>query len=115
MSHVRTTLRLFIDQIDAVVFERGLTLPEGCDLVLFLRERAGSTNHDWCYYFADHASCSVFWLGSFEFGPHIEEGDKTRPLKHSYDISEFSPFVMRHESIPGSYHLTEYTLEAHYW
>ncbi|RPD59025.1 hypothetical protein L226DRAFT_572367 [Lentinus tigrinus ALCF2SS1-7] len=74
---VRVALHLFVDQLD------------GCDLVLYLRTTT-SSNYDWCYYFADHHTHSLFWVEAFEFIPEVEEGDKIRPVNVPKHV-EFYP------------------------
>ena len=70
-----------------IVAER-LDLPGYYELVLFLEPRTVSGGYNWCYYFVDHATRSLFWIQDCDPVDSLDITEVTA-LNAPYDISAF--------------------------
>lgn len=65
---VITVVTSFIEQIDEFVRARGITIPPSADLVFDIIRNDNDHKIYCAYYFADHATKSIFWLDSYPAG-----------------------------------------------
>ena len=81
-------LDTFAKEIDERVFEQDLVLPTQRELVLFLEERKLSGGYNWCYYFVDHETRTLFWVQECDPISDLDISEITA-LKAPYDISAY--------------------------
>ena len=84
------TLDTFSKEIDDRISEQSLVLPVQRELVLFLEERKVSGGYNWCYYFVDHETRTLFWIQECNPISDLEILEITA-LKGPYDISMYTP------------------------
>ncbi len=79
-------LEAFANLLDELVREQDLILPANHDLVLCLEKRRTKPGFNRIYYYADHATRSIFWVQQCD--PHDElELTEISALNGPYDIS----------------------------
>ena len=83
---ILSLLDVFAKQIEEMVVEQGLVLPENHELVLFLEKRKVSGGYNRCYYFVDHKTRTLFWVQECDPIDDLQIVEVTA-LKAPYDIS----------------------------
>ena len=103
-------LDTFAKEIDERVFEQGLVLPIQRELVLFLEERKMSGGYNWCYYFVDHETRTLFWIQECDPISDLDISEITA-LKAPYDISAYTRVPQSNSCL----RLLGHEIEAKYW
>ncbi|KAI0760212.1 hypothetical protein C8Q74DRAFT_1208734 [Fomes fomentarius] len=85
IAKILDTLETFARQLDEMVRKSELSLPENHDLVLFLENRTTMPGSNWLYYYADHATHTLFWIQPCSL-PSALEVTEVKAICGPYDM-----------------------------